>query len=973
MGTGDPPSRESVLAAIKEFNDSGREAFLTTHGFGPARNYFLVHDGARYDSKAIYSVAYGYEHPDEGPLASSEFSGGEGSVANRLESAGFQIERAGPQVDQRVWLIRAGREGRDEKLALDQEAAVIGWSNLGRLSPDVSRDELKASLRSIYGEERPASLASQAGQIYRFLNEVAVGDLVVLPLMSNPGHVAIGTVIGDYVYRNDGPFATTDAQHTRHVEWLTKDLPRDALEQDLSDALGQQGTVSEITKPDATARLLNAIPGNRRDLGRLFLLTAGNKLARQHFETSMQLGIAIDEVERVVDLPAEVRTHARNGRVFAWGAQAGGNAEKKWERLESGDVGLVYSEGKFLAWCRVYAKTQSDAGARSIWGQDEGGKTWECMTFFDPVIALNVPRARVIEALGYKSNYIPQGFEIPGEDIQTRIRERFGSAQGLIESFASPRVWWVNQGTTFARSREAGSLWAPKKTKDGRKRPDWESLSDARVSDLVLNYRNGKIRAVSRVTAQAADAPRPADADQRQWENDGRLLDVDFNDLSPSISLNDIPVEWRIEEGGPFDQNGKVKQGYFYSLSEEFVSKLAGRFPSLELVPNAPSPTLDLTSICGDFSRKLRDSYLVFGDGHDQLVRSFIASLATKPFAILTGLSGSGKTQLAMGLGQWFGADRTLITPVRPDWTGAEALFGYEDALQPAEHGQQPWHVPASLEFMLRAAGDPNNPYLLVLDEMNLAHVERYFADVLSGMESRKPCLPNLRIGPDGRWRHGQDEPKQISFPRNLFVAGTVNVDETTYMFSPKVLDRANTFEFRVQTRDLSIEARRPGIVREGDRGLAAGFLAIASDDEWHLRNPSPIANQLAGDLRALHGLLSEGGFEFGHRVFYEALRFSAMLNASGEPDPRVALDLVLLQKVLPRMHGSRRRLEPTLTALGKFCVDRSYDEGSMVDLSTGFDPLAPGDVPADLPSSLDKVQRMTRTLRANQFASFTD
>ena len=92
------------------------------------------------------------------------------------------------------------------------------------------------------------------------------------------------------------------------------------------------------------------------------------------------------------------------------------------------------------------------------------------------------------------------------------------------------------------------------------------------------------------------------------------------------------------------------------------------------------------------------------------------------------------------------------------------------------------------LKISLRAAADPDRPYLLLLDEMNLAHVERYFADFLSGMESDEPVIPNLAEGVDS-WRIADPTQPKLRVPRNLFVVGTVNVDETTYMFSPKVLD----------------------------------------------------------------------------------------------------------------------------------------------------------------------------------------
>ncbi len=147
----------------------------------------------------------------------------------------------------------------------------------------------------------------------------------------------------------------------------------------------------------------------------------------------------------------------------------------------------------------------------------------------------------------------------------------------------------------------------------------------------------------------------------------------------------------------------------------------------------------------------------MFLGANRDLPHAFVAALAAKRFALLSGLSGSGKTQLARALGQWLGegehGPRYLVVPVRPDWTSPEPLLGYEDALLPPEGNRRAWSAPATLQFMLRAATDLEHLYLLVLDEMNLAHVERYFADVLSGIESGERVLPDLVKEADGYWR----------------------------------------------------------------------------------------------------------------------------------------------------------------------------------------------------------------------------
>lgn len=427
-----------------------------------------------------------------------------------------------------------------------------------------------------------------------------------------------------------------------------------------------------------------------------------------------------------------------------------------------------------------------------------------------------------------------------------------------------------------------------------------------------------------------------------------------------------------VSEEQQLDVTGATRTVYMFSMRrigqlEDSPVRLTNTRPDLPV-------RLDLAAIQAEFSAALRASHISFGPRHDEVVRSFIASLATKRLVILTGLSGSGKTQIALRFGEWLGKGRFLMVPVRPDWTGSEALFGYEDALQPLEQGRRSWHVPEALAFMLKAASDPHHPYLLVLDEMNLAHVERYFADVLSGMESGEPCLPNLRQEQDRHWRVVYGADPKIPFPTNLFIVGTVNVDETTYMFSPKVLDRANTFEFRVDTEDLSLDAHKPTSCTPGDPELVRGFLAIASDDKWHQLHPAKDVASFTDHLRRLHQLLREDGFEFGHRVFYEAVRFAAMLAFAGDDNVEHALDLQVMQKVLPRLHGNRRRLEPTLCNLGRFCFDLFYDSSTGLDRGPNrFDPLNHPSGDPRLPRSFDKVRRMLRSLRANQFTSFTE
>jgi hypothetical protein len=401
--------------------------------------------------------------------------------------------------------------------------------------------------------------------------------------------------------------------------------------------------------------------------------------------------------------------------------------------------------------------------------------------------------------------------------------------------------------------------------------------------------------------------------------------------------------------------------------NEEFQSAL---LPNVDGKTGTSMGSESLIDIAQELESALEASNIRFGERHSEMVRRFLSSLISKPFAILTGLSGSGKTQIAIRFGEWLGLNRSLVVPVRPDWTSGEALFGFPNLLdnkQPRE-----WVLPDTIKFVLSAVDDSSHLYLLVLDEMNLAHVERYFGDFLSGMESGKPVIPNLELA-EGKWRLKENAPSAIPIPQNLLVVGTVNVDETTYMFSPKVLDRAHTIEFRVDATELDEDLAKPVPCSEAGEKSIGALIAVLQDPNWHRANPGAASQTIAESLRAIHSILSRDGFEFGHRVFFESLRFAAIYEAAGENSSENILDVVVYQKVLPRLHGSQKRLGKTLRALAKFASDLEPITAENYEAAALFDPAKQLTSPAKLPRTFAKLAKMYNNLRNYQFSSFAE
>jgi 5-methylcytosine-specific restriction protein B len=243
------------------------------------------------------------------------------------------------------------------------------------------------------------------------------------------------------------------------------------------------------------------------------------------------------------------------------------------------------------------------------------------------------------------------------------------------------------------------------------------------------------------------------------------------------------------------------------------------------------------------------------------------------------------------------------------DWTGNENVLGYPDGLDKDRYVTKP-----ALELILHGSDHLDTPHFLILDEMNLSHVERYFADILSAIESGEP-IPLHRGGE--RRSNGQLIPKEIIVPTNLFIIGTVNVDETTYMFSPKVLDRANVIEFRMTLAELAgfLSAPRTADLSTLDGYAAASGKAFVTAAGTPMNVPTDAKAFFEGEILLFFNGLQAHGAEFGYRVVHEAARFVHFVKVLGNhPDGDTswllaAFDCVVFQKLLPKLHVHGRGL----------------------------------------------------------------
>ena len=333
------------------------------------------------------------------------------------------------------------------------------------------------------------------------------------------------------------------------------------------------------------------------------------------------------------------------------------------------------------------------------------------------------------------------------------------------------------------------------------------------------------------------------------------------------------------------------------------------------------------------------------------------------------------------------------VVAVRPDWTDSRGLLGYFNPIT------ERYVTTPFLRLLLRAVNEYERateddqqpePYFVLLDEMNLARVEHYFSDFLSAMESGEPiALHDVEALQSGE---GEVEtlavPKQVTVPPNLFFVGTVNVDESTYMFSPKVLDRAFTIE--LNEVHLHTYGGQPEWSDDLDLARWSGRLdpdatRKPTRDDW-IDFGELEDGALRGQLLALHDALAQENRHFGYRVANEVARFVNLAVEQAKDAEQagwVALDLAILQKVLVKLHGTQAELGRLLDRIQRFTLVGKKDtdqvdleawkpdsEGELVLPATGEDGE---EASALFPRSAKKLLRMRRRLRDQGFTAWIE
>ena len=344
------------------------------------------------------------------------------------------------------------------------------------------------------------------------------------------------------------------------------------------------------------------------------------------------------------------------------------------------------------------------------------------------------------------------------------------------------------------------------------------------------------------------------------------------------------------------------------------------------------------------------------------LIENFYLSLKSKPFVILAGTSGTGKTRLVKLFAEAIGAKMQLV-PVRPDWSDSSDLFGHNDF-------SGNFHPGAIIDFIKQAEWDKETPHFLCLDEMNLARVEYYLSDFLSIIETRDR-KDNGAIETDAlvdasyfQSQAAREKYGRVYIPENLYIIGTVNMDETTFPFSKKVLDRANTIEFSFVNLTARASAGGQAVAQKLDN-------SFLKTDYLYLRDctDEDLVGDVCFNLEELNQILVKANLHVGYRVRDE-ITFYMMNNKKAELLAEdAAFDHEIMQKILPRVQGSSAAIKDVLSELFNKCAgDYSGFAGAAAyeQMNAYLDSKS-----CRYPNSAKKITFMMRRYEEDGFTSY--
>ena len=376
-------------------------------------------------------------------------------------------------------------------------------------------------------------------------------------------------------------------------------------------------------------------------------------------------------------------------------------------------------------------------------------------------------------------------------------------------------------------------------------------------------------------------------------------------------------------------------------------------------VKNTEEKSIAANIIIENFRNEMNSEGFIYSY---EFICNFYLALKTKPFVILAGPSGTGKSKFvelyAKSMGATVDNGQYNLISVSSDWNDSTELLGYKNIL-----GE---FIPGKMTKIIgKAQKNKNNSYFICLDEMNLSRVEQYLSEYLSKIESRQFINRTIITNPiftEDDLPEG-NEYRGIIFPENLYIIGTLNIDESTFPISKKVLDRTNIIEItKTMERNLEFSEKKSTSIIVSNDFCKSQFLTISdavnADREY--------VNLIESKLVEIDKILEPFSMDINHRVRNEIIYYMLENKQNKLLDEELAFDYQIKQRILPKITGYNEDIKIMLIELYKYCTDG-------VELNSNGDYVKEAEenlYKAKYKLSANKIKKMLRGYR-NGYASF--
>jgi hypothetical protein len=615
-----------------------------------------------------------------------------------------------------TWIVRAGSEDQYLDECLNSGVVAIGWKEVRGQTPikDVDFNDIYHKLQQIYSSDSNHTIGAYTSQIYAFANKIYGGDFVLIP--SGKGkRISIGYLIGgiDQEPSNESLLAT------RKVLWLVKNADRkEFLEQvDGTSAFENPRTVIQtaINHHDIRKYVENKTTLNFWEL----LGNAG--INSWVFQSNPSKWSLLDALEKNVNND--------------WAAN------QNRDKMKIGDlIFFRQSEPNSGVYAIGHLMREPINRGENIFGE------WGVVVSFDykietPLLKAEIVANKDLASITQINGLQGSNFSMPNETAQF-ILKYLEPRLRVIESNPTSEIqyWWCNVGVTKKPAISTGTLWAHAASKNGAVLTHHTDMKKIKKGDLILLYADTKVVAMGACTVESVDSTRPPEYPDKisSSEDDSRVpgfvVRANFTEFETSIPFKEVEADLRslVDDKGPLAVSGGIKMGYLYPLSKEFGEKFVERFSNSGdvLIGDEFMNNVAIDDSLNALARTL----LVPEDWLAEVVEQVIQSKQV----IFYGPPGTGKTFIGKAIAQHLASkENTEIIQFHPSFSYEDFFEGFRP-VEKTDGSVSLEKVDGPLKRIAKAArSNPDNKYVLIIDEINRGNLAKVFGELYFLLEYR--------------------------------------------------------------------------------------------------------------------------------------------------------------------------------------------------------------------------------------------